>query len=205
MQVPLNEFQGFPKIARLSRDMLVSEKIDGTNAAVVVPDDPAAPLLAQSRNRFITPEDDNFGFAGWVWLHAKELRGLGPGRHFGEWFGCGINRAYGLTERRFALFNTSRWHPLVWEHFEDERCRHSGNKFVPRLFVPPPACCQVVPALYLGLFDTAVIEQQLRELAAGGSRAVEGFMRPEGIVIYHIRANVLFKKTIGPDGEKGEQ
>jgi hypothetical protein len=29
-------FEGFPKMARLSRDIIISEKIDGTNACVYI-------------------------------------------------------------------------------------------------------------------------------------------------------------------------
>ena len=33
------EFEGFPKIARLSREIVVTEKIDGTNARVCITED----------------------------------------------------------------------------------------------------------------------------------------------------------------------
>jgi hypothetical protein len=36
-----------------------------------------------------------------------------------------------------------------------------------------------------------------------GSFAAQGFMNPEGIVIYHTAANMMFKKTIKND-EKGK-
>ena len=32
-------FEAWPKIARLNRDCIITEKIDGTNAAVIVTDD----------------------------------------------------------------------------------------------------------------------------------------------------------------------
>lgn len=32
-------FQPFPKIARWSREVIITEKIDGTNASVIVSDD----------------------------------------------------------------------------------------------------------------------------------------------------------------------
>ncbi|HLE80817.1 MAG TPA: RNA ligase family protein, partial [Dehalococcoidia bacterium] len=102
----LEDFQEFGKIYRLSRDCIITEKIDGTNAQVVVLED--GRVLAGSRNRWITPEADNFGFARWVKEHEEELRSLGPGRHYGEWWGSGIQRGYGLKEKRFSLFNVSR-------------------------------------------------------------------------------------------------
>ena len=174
------EFIGFPSISRLSREMILTEKIDGTNAQIVIT--PEGKVFAGSRNKWITPEDDNAGFAKWVKAHEDELRvGLGIGQHFGEWYGQGIQRNYGLTEKRFALFNTSRW-------TDDVR----------------PACCHVVPTLYTGIFDTQKIDSVLEDLRLNGSVAVPSFSRPEGIVIYHIASRQLFKKTLDKnDGHKG--
>jgi hypothetical protein len=70
------EFQDFPKMARLTRDVIVTEKIDGTNAQVCIAED--GTLLAGSRTRWITTTDDNFGFAAWVEAHREELLTLGP-------------------------------------------------------------------------------------------------------------------------------
>jgi hypothetical protein len=68
-------------------------------------------MLAGSRSQYITPERDNHGFARWVQDDADELWALGEGRHFGEWWGSGIQRGYGLQkgEKRFSLFNVARW------------------------------------------------------------------------------------------------
>jgi hypothetical protein len=102
------EFVPWPKIHRLFRDVIITEKIDGTNAAIGISDD--GEVHAQSRKRIITPADDNYGFAKWVHANAAVLaEHLGPGLHFGEWCGLGINRGYGLPEKRFALFNAARW------------------------------------------------------------------------------------------------
>ena len=170
------DFVGFPKIARLSRDIIISEKLDGTNAQIYITDDGI--LYSGSRNRWITPEDDNAGFARWCKENEKELLRLGPGRHFGEWWGQGIQRNYGLKEKRFSLFNTERWTDS------------------PDL----PSCCHVVPELSRGVFDTELIDLILQQLILSGSAAAPGFMNPEGIVIYHTKSNSCFKKTIGNDG-----
>lgn len=175
-------FVAFPSIPRLNKaGCVVSEKIDGTNAQVFVMDD--GTVLAGSRNRWITPEADNFGFATWVKDHEAELRELGPGQHFGEWWGAGIQRRYGLAEKRFSLFNTARW--------ADERSVR-------------PVCCHVVPVLYAGPFDTARIEEAFTLLGALGSTAAPGFMDPEGIVVFHTASRTLFKRTFGGDGHKGQ-
>lgn len=167
------EFTPFPKIARLSRDMVVTEKLNGTNASVHIGED--GTFLTGSRTRWITPESDNFGFSRWAHEHKDELMQLGPGTHFGEWWGQGIQCGYGLKEKRFSLFNTSRW---------------TGAH---------PSCCHVVPILYTGPFDTTEIVAQMALLAHEGSKAAPGFMRPEGIVIYHAHSNTLFKKTFEGD------
>ncbi len=175
---PFGEFEPFAKIARLSRDIIITEKIDGTNAQVVVSDD-GTELRAGSRTRWVTPAEDNYGFARWVEAHRDELLTLGPGRHFGEWWGQGIQRNYSMTEKRFSLFNVSRW--------EDDATR--------------PACCYCVPVLYRGPFVQSAWQGALSQLALKGSVAAPGFMKPEGIVIFHPQGNVGFKKTIEKDEE----
>lgn len=193
------EFTPFPKISRLSRECVITEKIDGTNAQIFIgqrdlcPTHPAFVvalssdeslfMLTGSRNRWITPENDNYGFAAWAKTNAEELFKLGPGHHFGEWWGAGIQRRYGLTEKRFSLFNTLRW----------------AN---PETSERPPACCSVVPELYRGLFDTSAINGVLNSLAEKGSAAAPGFLQPEGIIVYHLASKTLFKKTILDDGAK---
>ena len=47
------EFQEFPKIARLSREAIITEKIDGTNGCVCITED--GQMLVGSRTRWITP------------------------------------------------------------------------------------------------------------------------------------------------------
>jgi hypothetical protein len=176
------EFQEFPKIARLSREVIITEKIDGTNGCIYIGDE--GEFLVGSRKRWITPENDNHGFARWAYDHRDELMGgLGVGRHYGEWWGSGIQRGYGLSkgEKRFSLFNVSRW--------ADESVR--------------PKCCHVVPELYRGQFSTTVISGVLAELEILGSQAAPGFNNPEGIVIFHTAVNMMFKKTIKND-EKGK-
>ena len=67
------EFVEFPKFARYSREVIVTEKIDGTNAQVHVLEDGS--VLAGSRNRYLSPGADNFGFARWVLEHGTDLSG----------------------------------------------------------------------------------------------------------------------------------
>jgi len=170
------EFIGFPKIARISREVIVTEMIDGTNVQIYITED--GEFYTGSKSRWITPENDNAGFSRWAYEHKSDLLTLGPGRHFGEWWGSGIQRAYGLSkgDKRFSLFNVSRWG------------------------MERPLCCEVVPVLWEGNFDDLNVNQIMNILSFHGSVAVPGFMRPEGIVIYHTAANMCFKKTFEKDG-----
>ncbi len=172
-------FPAFAKIPRLRRRIVVTEKIDGTNALVSIAEDGS--IRAGSRTRWITPEADNFGFAKWVQDHAAELAKLGPGRHYGEWYGSGIQRRYGLAERRFALFNVARWSA------PESR----------------PACCGCVPIVAEGVGE-GVVEAALARLRAEGSLAVPGFERPEGVVVWHSASGALYKVLLeGDDAPKG--
>lgn len=169
------EFQAFPKMARLNRDIIITEKLDGTNAQIYI--DETGEMKVGSRNCWLTPREDNYGFARWAWENQEELLKLGPGRHYGEWWGNGIQRRYDMKEKVFSLFNVTRWY----------------------LAAELPACCRVVPTLYKGLFCSATIATTLEYLRIGGSVAAQGFMDPEGIVIYHINAGATFKVTLKND------
>jgi len=191
----MEEFTEFPKIARMSRSCVVSEKIDGMNSLICITED--SQFLVGSRTRWITPDDDNHGFAKWAHDHEEELRELGKGRHFGEWFGSGIGRAYGLKEKRFSLFNTIRWCLHDQEPQRIETADPRIEKYQEKL----PPCYGLVPVLYKGIFTTQAVEDCVEFLRKNGSQAVPGFMRPEGVVVFHIAGNVGFKKTLEKDEE----
>mgnify|MGYP000738735792 CR=1 FL=1 len=196
-------FQPFPKIARLSREMVITEKLDGTNGAVAIrriqpeqretipaeswfvsgPDGEYA-MWAQSKSRIIAPVElsgdktsDNYGFAAWAFANRYALLDLGEGVHFGEWWGQGIQRNYGLREKRWSLFNVERW---VVKH-------------------APPPCCHVVPVLHRGQFSDAAVAAAMDRLLAYGSVAVPGYGNPEGVIVFHTAARVMLKKTFEKD------
>lgn len=200
------EFEKFDSIPRLNKDAVYTEKIDGTNAAVVIArlgedtddsflkdavctvagDDGWYAVWAQSRKRYITPEDDNFGFAKWV-LHNSVwlVEILGVGRHFGEWWGSGIQGGYGLSkgEKRFSLFNVKRWETVLsHEH---------GHGIVPELYR--------VPILGVSTFNTGTAQYLIGELRKYGSVASPGFMKPEGVVVFHTASRQLYKAFLEND------
>jgi hypothetical protein len=229
------DFVAWPKIPRLKKGMVVTEKLDGTNAAIIVErlsglgllEDPTSPsparvtvsptgssekyvarsvvleddvylVGAQSRNRLITPEMDNAGFAAWVFDHAEILASmLGQGHHYGEWWGQGIQRRYGMDHKVFSLFNTHRYTDMLeaWRpSLEAEGIDHQ---------------LRVVPHLYAGDFSIDKVDEILTDLFNNGSYAVPGrlYKNPEGVVIYHSGAGTTWKAFCDPATEakpKGE-
>lgn len=193
------EFIEFPKIARLNRACTITEKIDGTNAQVFLVeacgDDPEhsnliarvrdqrfevgyLDVFAGSRTRWITPTADNYGFAAWVKANAEALSLLGPGSHFGEWWGAGIQRRYGVDGKRFSLFNTARWRDKL-----------------------PTDVVGLVPTLHEGQFSTGVVDECIAHLKSRGSVAAPGFMKPEGVVVYMHANRTMYKVTCEKDAE----
>lgn len=205
------EFQKWPSIPRMNRPIIVTEKCDGTNAAVVihhtdrkptpqldgtspehfphlrytVVDDVVYYVAAQSRKKFVRPgkQTDNAGFAGWVWNNAQALTRLGDGYHHGEWFGSKIQCGYGMTdgERKFMLFNSERW----------------NSDTIPDGLSEVGVLPSVV--LYDGPFSEAEIVRCLSLLREQGSRLVPGFDKPEGIVVWHTAAQQTFKVLLEND------
>ena len=191
------EFTEFPKIARFARDAIITEKIDGTNACILITEE--GDFFTGSRTRWITPEDDNHGFSRWAHEHKDELMLLGPGRHFGEWWGSGIQRGYGLQkgEKRFSLFNVQRW----CLHGEQPQRIATADPRVEKYQDILPSCCGLVPVISKGPLSTSshAVEFAIKHLRDFGSFAAPGFMRPEGIVIFHVAGNVGFKRTLEKD------
>lgn len=179
-------FEKFPKIPRMkdgTLEVVITEKLDGTNAQVYITED--RKIFAGSRNRWIFPGDDNYGFAKWVDENKDELvEGLGHGHHYGEWWGAGIQRRYGMDTKQFSLFNTHRW----------------GDHN------PPPCGIGVVPVLWSGNYYDKVITDVMTLLKEQGSKAAPGFMKPEGIVIYFPQTRHLAKATFEySEGKHGKK
>ncbi len=108
------EFQAWPKIPRWENESyVITEKIDGTNGCIIITD--YGDIFAQSRSKILdeTKAGDNFGFCKWVVGNKDDLLKLGVGYHYGEWWGQGIQRNYGMTEKVFSLFNI--WMPEIPE------------------------------------------------------------------------------------------
>jgi hypothetical protein len=195
------EFTPWAKIPRLTNEeMTITEKIDGTNACVVIlPFDTSHhdmvksgyaklyggveaefTFATQSRKRFIKPgkDTDNAGFAAWAFENMGALIDtLGYGKHYGEWYGRGIQRSYGLMEKRFALFNPWR--------YTDVELSLDG--------------LQVVPTLYTGNVHATAIQDTLYSLREFGSVAVPG-QKAEGVIVQHKLSGSTYKAFVDDDG-----
>lgn len=197
------EFTPWPKTPRLNRDIVVTEKIDGTNAAIIIEpcshedrgvgsiatlmgsDNHFYNIGAQSRKRLITlPAGDNFGFGAWVLRNRQALVDtLGVGAHFGEWWGSGVQRGYGETKgvKHFSLFNVDRYADVDLE-FED------GSRVRP------------VPTLYRGPFSQDEITLAVEHLRLMGSEASTGsFFPAEGVVVFHSASRQVYKVMLEND------
>jgi len=160
----------YPVIYRLDKKEILNQK------TCFEIDDKVYRLYCGSRTRWITPEEDNFGFANYIYSNAKAfIKYFGVGRHFGEWAGPGINAGEGLIEKTFVLFD-------YW-------------KFPPERVLPPR--CIVVPVLYDGKADLDKITEVFDKLKAEGSSLVPGYMKPEGIVI--TLNGERYKKVFTPE------
>lgn len=178
------EFVAWPKISRFGAEkMVITEKIDGTNACVIIEQTEfgSFEMHAQSRNRMITCADDNAGFARWCNDNFHTLvPDLGPGRHYGEWWGQGIQRNYGLDHKRFSLFAAHRFKDAA-PYFKTPNLR-------------------VVPVLHTGPLDTRIIEEVEGDLHHGGSEAAPGWAKPEGVVVYLVNGGASYKITDAVQG-----
>lgn len=171
------EFKPWEKMTRISPFLVtITEKIDGTNGCIVIEDGKI--IAVQSRKRFITVDDDNYGFARWVSENEEDLLRLGDGHHFGEWAGLGIQKNPSRLERKhFFLFNSFRW-------------ADNPDK---------PDCCDVVPILFEGEMDNGTIPRIL--VAMQLDNESNGTKR-EGVCVYYPAFNKYTKHTIkSPNGK----
>lgn len=113
------------------------------------------------------------------------LRRLGPGRHYGEWWGAGIGRKYDMETRVFSLFNVGRY-------------AKDG--------LPEGVPVSLVPVIYAGPVDMNYVTTCRESLIQYGSVVKPGFMQPEGMVIQigEFVYKDIIEKT-GPSPEEGKQ
>lgn len=210
----LADFEAWPKIPRLRRDILITEKIDGSNGQIsirpagsgdydaltdmIVEDEDGDRWLVRcgSRNRWLGEGQDNFGFRAWVDANARQLvTTLGEGRHFGEWYGSGIQRGYGLDQRYFALFNAYRWREI------DSHDPLGSPVAEPIVDFGHDIGLTVVPILYVGPWSEGWINAALDLLREGSTvwDPQRADVPAEGVVVYHRASNSSYKVLLEND------
>lgn len=175
-------FRGWPKTPRLNNvEMTITEKVDGTHGAIYI--EKNGLVRAASRNRFLTPEDDNHGFSRWVLENQDRISEVfndSSGVYYGEWAGPGIQgNPLKLPEKRFFLFGI-----------------RGDGQATPLLEDIEMYC---IPQLYHGPLDVAKARAVYDELMENGSRITPG-ARPEGVVIDTLGGRVKLTARSGPKG-----
>jgi len=183
------EFKEFPKTPRLSRECIITEKIDGTNSCVLIQNGEI--IKVGSRNGWLSLGHDSTGLVHFVEERKETFLQLGDGLHYGEFWGRDIRHSYSSKEQHFSLFDAHRW-CNAW----DEPIRYSETQIQEKL----PVGLQTVPVLYRGLFDTAKVDECIEMLKVNGSLLSQPKkIEAEGVIIYHIDGDVAFKKTLRND------
>lgn len=200
----MGEFKSWGSTPRENKNKTITEKIDGTNACLVITN---GKVIAQSRKRIITPEDDNYGFARWAYENAGALMDtLGYGYHYGEWYGEGIQKnPLGIEGKRFALFHPTKY--------------NEGNGYI----LEKVDGLETVPLLHHGQCDVWTIPNIMQDLDTYGSKVKgakttpvyipgtdEFFFnqaaRPEGIIIWNNETRTRTKMLLDNDAfHKWEQ
>jgi hypothetical protein len=177
----MGEFKKWSSTPRWHNGLTITEKIDGTNACIVIYN---GEVKAQSRKRIITPDDDNFGFARWVYDNAGALMDtLGYGYHYGEWFGEGIQKnPLGIEGKRFALFHATKY--TASNGYDLEQVDN----------------LETVPLLHHGQATIWTIPDVVGSLARG-SKVVGADVdaEAEGIIVWHKETRVKYKILLTND------
>lgn len=218
MSKPLWEFEAFPKMPRLTKNMVITEKLDGTNAQVVIEDIGAL----DGRNGYNNP-DTVLTFVAWqgreyairagrrggYLSNAQDAKGRYIDEHFGftQWVVDHADELVHLGEGR----HTGEWWgsgiergyglPKGEKRFSlfnvgrylDGMKAVIGRADVLEKMIVAPRCCHVVPVLARHTFSLEKIDEVMEQLKREGSHAAPGFMRPEGVIVFY--EGLLFKHT----------
>jgi hypothetical protein len=195
------DFKAYPKTHRIGTEQYtITEKVDGTNGVVYVHKAKPADfrvgkdrsyVKAGSRSRWLEDDGskkwDNHGFGEWVMENERALIELPEGFHYGEWYGRGINRNYGLKDRRFMLFDYARYDKLI-----------TNNNILGDLIETETVLADVVTYDYLSI----AIKLNSACLSVEGSVHVRGFSDPEGLIIRSKLRPAVYKYIIRKDEEE---
>jgi hypothetical protein len=177
----MGEFKGWGSTTRENKNKTITEKLDGTNACVVIYN---GKVTAQSRKRIVTPDDDNYGFAKWVDKNKEALLNtLGYGYHYGEWYGEGIQKnPLGIEGKRFALFHATKY--------------TEGNGFE----LSRVEGLETVPLLHHGQCNVWTIPNIIQDLEIYGTRVKGAKTTPMTTAIPGLLPEVVYNKAAKAEG-----
>ena len=166
------DFEAWPKIPReVLGDVMITEKMDGTNACVIIQDGEIVGVQSRKRMLNLGKDSDNYGFAQHVFDNQEKFLALGEGRHYGEWAGLGIQGTpHCIPDKRFFLFNARRW--------------GAHNT--------PPEGIYVVALLYQGQYSASLVDTVMNTLKT--SSESQGY-KAEGCIVFFPRINAMEKHT----------
>lgn len=218
------EFRGWPKIARLYRDVVVTEKIDGTNAAIGIQefqfgwhvggtdDDGINHEVPDNATLVMGPEnsDNGWGLPDVEYLVYAQSRSriITPDKDNHGFAGWVYANAQSLVSTLGPGLHCGEWWGSgINRGYGLPKGEHRFSLFNTSRWDHAELCANmgapvglgVVPILYQGEFSTLAIKSIMQALRIGGSWAAPQFMHPEGCVVFHTASNVMFKATLEND------
>lgn len=218
----------FPKIPRLIRECVVTEKLDGSNMCIHIGHKP----FTVGETLFLRGEPVEYlGAISEDSAMVKKV--VLDGIIEEDEVKLSMLTSRTVDPDQFLIGSRNRWIDVKMDHYnfakwcqdhKDEllglgvgthygewwgqgiqkRYKTVGKTFslfnTSRWGVDRPACCSVVPVLYQGLFNTVEIDTCVSLLRHHGSVACPG-SPAEGIIVYHVAANQYFKQTLVKDEE----
>lgn len=210
------EFQDWGKTARHYRDITITEKIDGTNAAIgIIPIEQVNHLAPADKTPRLTNievldssvvamakragEEQIYG----VYAQSRN-RLIRPGKAtdnagFAGW--VAQNAAQLVELLNPGLHYGEWWGQNIQRNYGLKEKRFSlFNTHAHRgIYERSEGLLRCVPVLYQGPNQGARVEEAMEYLAEYGSEAETGFANPEGVCIYHSASKQVTKVTFEHD------
>lgn len=218
----MSDFQRFPSIPRLHREITITEKIDGTNGLIQIEERAFGESAVWDSSSF--PDDIKvvFGPDGEDGLPDKEYwikagsrkRWIKPGDDNAGFAAWVWKNASGLVALGPGRHHGEWWGSGIQRGYGLPKGKKRFSLFNTKKWGQLAAEASAAREFLLGVpglsavptiltADGSILNQSvtsamhfLREM---GSRAAPGFMNPEGVVIYHHALNGYFKVTFEND------
>jgi hypothetical protein len=208
----VTEFQPWPKTPRFFRDIVITEKIDGTNAAVLIHEYPfgfhaeAQPWDGKIVKIVLGPDNPETGLPDHEYTVSAQSRKrlitpTDDNAGFAQW--VWDNADHLVATLGIGAHFGEWWGKGIQRQYGKDRRIFSlfntsrwGDILA---FDPDPHGLAVVPVLYEGPMSEDQIFITLDGLKTYGSEASPGYLNPEGIIIFHKAANSVFKVLLEND------